>query len=121
MRRQSLHDAGGGHVQADGFGHGEQFGRRHGGVLSIGTKDGVGDSIANLNALLGGFIRNGRDDTATFLSSDKGQIPSIQTLAMVGIDEVDAGVFVFDENLTGLHGRDGIIRFDDQSVGTGSE
>jgi hypothetical protein len=50
------------------------------------------------------------------LAADKGQVAGIQAFAVVGVNEINAGIFVFDNDAAGLEGGRGKVGFDFEDV-----
>jgi hypothetical protein len=70
-----------------------------------------------LDSFGGSFVRDGSDSSTTLLSSNKREIASIESTAMVCINKVDSGIFIFDNHLAWLQGWSSIVSFIDESVG----
>ena len=110
VRGHALHAAGDRHVEGHLLGHGDDFVGGHGGVFRVRLEHGrVRDAVADLDALgrrLGG---DGGDEAAALLAADEGKLALVQAGAVVGVDEVDAGVLVLDEDAAGLELGHGVV------------
>lgn len=115
MRRHALHDTGRGHIQTNRFRDGQQFASRDCGILGVRSKDGIGDPVAHGHAR--DVVGDGRYHTGTFLAADKGEIAFVEAFAVVGVDKVDTGELVLDNDAAGGYGGSGKVGFDLQSIG----
>ena len=73
--------------------------------------------IPNLYTLTRGLVADSRDRPPPLLPSHERQVAGVKTLAVVRVDEVDAGVLVLYDDLTGLQLRSGVVVFDLKGVG----
>lgn len=117
MRREALHHTTRRNVETDRGRHRQQLGSRNCRVLGVGSKDRVGNPITDADSLRRRFVRDRRDGTTAFLSTDKGQITSVEALAVVRVDEVDASELVLDNDLACLEFGRGKVVFDLEDTG----
>ena len=106
---EALHNTSRGGIKPNALRNGKELGGRNRRILGIRTKDRIGDAITNLDSLGGSLIRNSSDGSATLLSTNKGQIASVQTLAVVRVNKVDTSEVVLHNDLTSLQSRGGKI------------
>mmetsp|Transcript_40398 Transcript_40398/g.121720 ORF Transcript_40398/g.121720 Transcript_40398/m.121720 type:complete len:370 (+) Transcript_40398:450-1559(+) len=115
--REALDDARGGDVEADAVGDRQELGGGDGGVLGVRPEDGVRHLVPHLDALGGGLVTDGGDDAPALLPADEGQVARVHPLAVVRVDEIDAGELVLHNDLPRFEGRTGEVRLNLERVG----
>jgi hypothetical protein len=97
----ALQDRGGGLLIGDAVGNWHQAVGGSSGVLGVGAEDaGPGNVIARLYGSDSGA--DGGNHAGSFLAEDEWQRNFVASLALIGVDEIDAAGGDFDDGLVGL-------------------